>query len=485
VTGAAELRTVHVVSAAPEAIRVSVFGGRTQLDVALPADVPVAAFLPELARLVGSREKRRDEDLTDRDERRTFWVLSRVDDEAVLAPDETLRDAGIKNGELLRIKQQRALSPPTLYDDVVDAAARLNRASYAAWNATAAASMAFAGLWLCAAVWVYFLMADALSSHRGVVVGGAVLTSVTLVGGAALVHRVLGLADVAAAVGWPAITISGTLGWVLAAEYGDYGLAAACAALLVLTAAYYRVIGTGHWAYIAAAVVFTFGGLALLGRAMGGHVDVLATVAATVAVLGCVAVPALTARLGRFPAPTVEHDVARKDRPFENPTDDTDSGAAMPTAEEVWARVRSAALTRAGLLAGLATVVVVSAAVLLSARNGWPPLTFAMVCASVLALRSRRAGTVPERVALAAPATALVLIACVQAQSGAGWVPLGGVGVLVALAFLAALAGLVVASGRRPRWAPTATAYLEYAAVAALIPLALWPLGVYDRLGLW
>jgi hypothetical protein len=30
-----------------------------------------------------------------------------------------------------------------------------------------------------------------------------------------------------------------------------------------------------------------------------------------------------------------------------------------------------------------------------------------------------------------------------------------------------------------------ATAYLEYVTVAAVVPLALWPLGVYERLGLW
>ena len=141
-TGVDELRNVAVVSAAPETIRVSVLGGRTQLDVALPADVPVAAFLPELARLIRSRDADRDEDVPNRDERRTFWVLSRVDGDSVLAPHQTLRDAGINNGELLRISPQRALTPPALYDDVVDAAARLNRAAYAAWDATAAGVMA-------------------------------------------------------------------------------------------------------------------------------------------------------------------------------------------------------------------------------------------------------------------------------------------------------------------------------------------------------
>ena len=60
---------------------------------------------------------------------------------------------------------------------------------------------------------------------------------------------------------------------------------------------------------------------------------------------------------------------------------------------------------------------------------------------------------------------------------------LGAVGVLAGIAVVAALIGLVVADGRSPGWVSTASAYLDYAAVAALIPVALWPLGIYDRLG--
>jgi hypothetical protein len=154
----------------------------------------------------------------------------------------------------------------------------------------------------------------------------------------------------------------------------------------------------------------------------------------------------------------------------------------MPTAEQVWARVRAAQLTRAGLLAGLAVVVVVSAAVLLSTRTTFSTFIFALACAAVLGLRSRRAPAWHERAALAVPAVGLTLIACALSQSGAEPLRLAGVGLLVAVAALAILAGLVV---RRSRWASTSAAYLEYVAVAALVPLALWPLGVYDRLGLW
>ncbi|HJT95688.1 MAG TPA: EsaB/YukD family protein, partial [Mycobacterium sp.] len=347
-TGASELRNAEAVSAAPEAIRVSVLGGRTQLDVALPADVPVAAFVPDLARLIGSRDYRHGDDVTDHDERRTFWVLCHVDTDTdtdtELAPDETLRSAGIANGELLRMTARRALSPPTLYDDVVDAAARLNRAAYAAWDATAAGVMAFAGLWLCAAVWVYFLMADALSAHRSVVVIGAALTAVTMVAGAGLVHRGLGRTEIATAFAAPTLALSAALGWVAAEPLGAYGLAAAGLSLLMLTAVYYRIVGTGHQFYIATAMLFAFGGLALLGRATGARADVVATLAATSATLGCLAVQPLTARLARLPASTALPAAPPHDRPFDNPfsaAGDAESQAAMPTAEEVWARVRS------------------------------------------------------------------------------------------------------------------------------------------------
>jgi branched-subunit amino acid permease len=126
--------------------------------------------------------------------------------------------------------------------------------------------------------------------------------------------------------------------------------------------------------------------------------------------------------------------------------------------------------------------VVVGAAVLLHTRTELSAFIFALACAGVMVLRSRNAPTWPERAALVVPAVALVLVACVVSQSGAASLRLVGVGVLVVLTALATIIGLVVSRGR---WMSITAAYLEYATVAALVPLALWPLGVYDRLGLW
>ncbi|MGV0815333.1 type VII secretion integral membrane protein EccD [Mycolicibacterium boenickei] len=476
-TGVEELREVRVVSAAPDAIRVSVVGGRTQLDVALPADVPVAAFLPELARMVKSRDTERDADIADRDERRTFWVLSRGSkaDATALNPDRTLRAAGVQNGELLRLSARRALSPPALYDDVVDAAARLNRASYAAWDATAAGMMAFAGLWLCSAVLVLFLLTPELSRHRGVIATAAALTVVVLVAGAALVRRVLGRADIAAAVGPPVIAIGTALGWVLAAPHGEVGLACACAVLVGLTATCNRVIGAGHWSYVAAAVPLGVGAAAFSGLALGAPVAVVATVAVVVAVFGCLVVPALTARLDQYPVPAV--GASRADDPFTTSVAEASPDTPMPSAEQVWARVHAAVLTRSGLLAGAAAVALIGAAVLMRVHTGWAAFVFVVVCAAVLALRSRRLATWPERVALGVPALALVMVSCVQAQSGVWPLQLTGVVVLGVLAVGGVLM-TVVGGGRRLRMVAV---YLEYLATVAVIPLALWPLGLYER----
>jgi hypothetical protein len=334
-------------------------------------------------------------------------------------------------------------------------------------------------VWLGAAVWVLFLVTDELAAHRTAVVIGAAVTAVTLVAAGAVVQRVLGLSDIATAAGWPALAIATAVGWVLAAPHGAVGVAVSCAVMLVLTGVCYRVIGTGHCLYIAAAVIFAFGGTALSARAIGVGAEMVATIATVTAALGCVVVPTLTARLARSPKPRVHRDRGTDD-PFTAP-DLVSSGSAMPSAEQVWARVRALQLTRAGILAGLAVVVVVGTAVLLRTRTELSTLIFALTCAAVLALRGRGARTWPERAALGVPAFALALTACVLSQSGAGPLRLAGLGVLVVIAVLAIFAGLVVSHGR---WMSIALAYLEYVTVAALVPLALWPLGVYSRLGL-
>lgn len=485
-TGVSELRRVRVVSAAPDHIRVSIFGGRTQLDIALPLDVPVSSFVPEVARLVSSR----DTDEESKDERRTFWVLSRVDGDTELRPDQTLRDAGVASGELLRLSQRQALTPPTLYDDVVDAVGRLNKAAYAAWDSVSARWIAFAGVHLAALAMVYCLGRTGAVNFY-LIVGVAAAAVLGLIGGATMAYRSYALADVAAALGWAAIPITAGIAFALLGRYGYYGLAGACGAVMLLCVLYDRVVGTGRWAYLAEGLTFGLVGVALATRAMHARADIVLVAAAVLVTLSCLAVRRATARLDRFQTPTVTVETNRKDWNFQNPfepssdTDNGDSGTAMPTAEAVWNRAKSAAITRAGLITGLAAAAAVYVTLLLrsSVRVDWPVFAFALAVAAVLALRGRTFGTWFERAAVAVPAIVILVGTCVTAQDGLGPMPVLALGVLLAVAVGAAVAGAVMPAGGTRHRVVTLLSYLDYLAVGSLIPLALWVVGVYQRLG--
>lgn len=488
-TGVSELRPV--IAAPPARLRVSVLGGQTQLDVALPADTPVAALLPELVTLIGSRPDRGSEDPAARDERRSFWVLTRANGER-LSPEQTLRAAGIADNELLRLSEQRALSPPMLYDDVVDAAARLNRMMNPAWTAGAAEAMGFAGLWVCTAAWVFMLLDRPPAATHRPLLAGAALTALGLIVVAAVVRRVPGLGHIAAATAWPPIVLGAALGWTLGAPHGAYGRAAASALVLGLAATCQRIVGAVHWVYLGAEVILGFACVAFLGQGLGMPPPVLAVLAATIAAMAALTVPAATMRLSPRPVPLVGTRWGRKRRPgvaspglTPRPIDanpDGPPGGDMPGAEQVWARVRAATLTRAGLLAGLATVVVAGAVTLHHIAIGWASLVFALACAAVLALRSRRARSLAERAALAVPATALTISVCVQSQGGIAALRLAGLTLLVALAVAATLAGVISNQGRVRQWCSAAAPYLDYAAAGALIPVGLWTMDIYDRL---
>src|SRR5690349_12372991 len=102
----------QVVSAAAERVRLSFLGGRTQVDIALPLDAPIALLAPQAAKLLRSREAQGDtaDDALSKDVTHETWVLTRHDDKKPLPPNITLREAGVTDGELLRLTAQRNLT---------------------------------------------------------------------------------------------------------------------------------------------------------------------------------------------------------------------------------------------------------------------------------------------------------------------------------------------------------------------------------------
>ena len=305
-TGSPVTDELRIISASSPQVRLSFLGNRTQVDVTLPLDVPIANLTPELVELtrVGSgNQPDTSDDPFSNEAKHNVWVLTRSDSTTPLPSSSTLRDAGVTDGELLRLMAHRALTAPTLYDDMVDAAARLNKAGHAGWDAIAARWMTFAGVHLASGVWVYFLLADVLAPNRAAIVGFSAATALMLAGVAALAHRCYGQSDVGAALGWAVLPVAAAVAWVTLRGLGGYGLAAGCAVMVGLCTLLFRAVGTGHWGYLALGLTFALTGLALVARAAGAPADLVGAVLASVATLGCLAVPKVNFRRARASPP--------------------------------------------------------------------------------------------------------------------------------------------------------------------------------------
>jgi type VII secretion integral membrane protein EccD len=475
-TGVHDAEEIRVISAAPERVRLSFLGSRTQVDVSLPLDVPIAGLTPALVKFARVGDTAKTDTLEEplaKEAKHHVWVLTRRDVKTALPADITLRQAGVAEGELLRLTAERALSAPTLYDDVVDAAARLNKAGFAGWDRMAARWMTFAGVYLSAAVWVYFLLSPAFAQNRIAMVGLSVVAALALAGVGALAYRSHGQSDIGAALGWATLPVAAADAWVALHGWGGYALAGGCAGLIVLAAVLFRAVGTGHWGYLTVAVVSGFSGLALAAHTAGVGADVTGSVLALVGTLGCRVVPWLTVRFAR-----------RKPRSRDSDEEITDHAKAIGVAD-VWSRMRSETLTRSALYTGLAISTVLGAWVVLTSRGTpqWPGLVFTWGCAAALGFYSQRPGAAVERAGLAFPAASLLALSCALAQDGSQSQSLAAFAALLTVILALAAIGAGAQPGHLPERLKTVLAYSTYLLTAALIPLALWVVGAYGRLG--
>jgi type VII secretion integral membrane protein EccD len=217
--------------------RVTIVAPRTRIDVALPADVPLADLLPTLLEFTAGGEDPAG---------RTGWGLSRLGT-GELDSSRTPAQLQVRDGELLYLRPRGEHAPAAIYDDLVDAIATGTRERPGRWSAATTRSVA--------------LTAAVLALVAGVV-------AVPFTG--------------------PPYPLDG---------YIALGLAVA---LLVVAAVFARAVGdarTGTAFALIATVYATVGGLLVLagseslGTLTQPHLAVAATAATTAAALGSIAVP--------------------------------------------------------------------------------------------------------------------------------------------------------------------------------------------------
>lgn len=437
------------VSPLAELVRVAVTGQDRQIDLSLPLDVPVALLLPEIVRMFSDANEPEDRP------RDVVWVLIRAG--APLEPGDTLRDAGVARDDVMNLQGRRTHTAPTLYDDVVDAAARLNHSGHPGWNPAAARVLAYVGIGLVTAAWIHLVVTDASSPRRVALIGLTAFVAGVLLVVATILARSGGAAQDGAALGWAAIPVAAAGCWAGVSPHGSWALTAAALALLLLSVAAYHLVGSGLAGFTAFAVFFTCGAIAFAVHAAGVDGFGAAAGLAAGATIATAAVPRLT---------------ARREFSTSAPAD------AEPAAADDFARraVRARSL-RAGLYAGLAagTCVAATAATWLAPAPAWSTWAFGVVCAAALGLPRPTAPAGLVRAMAGPPAVVLFIAVSVHAVGGDQPISLLGAAALPGVATVLAAVGTRAAAPRRGRGALLPA--VSYLAWALVVPTALWAVG--------
>ncbi|WP_246222135.1 MULTISPECIES: type VII secretion integral membrane protein EccD [Gordonia] len=485
--------------AGPELVRVSVLGGNTQFDVGLPAGVQIAALIPELLSHIRSRSSGHpgsasgvdDDDHDGTAFRPHLWTLSMIGGEDLPA-EVTLSESGVRDGELLVLQSRKSGAAPPLFDDVIDAVARLGEERTSQWSATTARYAGYA-----AAVAFSLLTALALlvADHPGsgwplVVAAAACLVLLVASGVVGGVHRDAATSIALLCTTLPQAMAAGMLAVPGVIGRADIGLG--CVVVLAVVVISYRVTGAGALCHSAATTAAVLGGTAcgaaLLTDASPAEVGAVTAVCAAAAVA---LAPRLTIVLAKLPLPPVPTAGGAGDLVDHEPSPTIEGigavGAmALPDARTLERRVALAESYLTGILTGAALVTVTATVVSVSwhtsASVGPLPVTaiLATVISAVLCLRGRsHSGLAPAAILIGAGILGwlgvLSAMLFTTDPAPAGVVVAGLVTVVVATAI-----GVVATAHEFSPVMRRAVEIGEYVLVASIVPLLLWILDLYQ-----
>ncbi|GAA1481691.1 type VII secretion integral membrane protein EccD [Gordonia sinesedis] len=476
----------------------SVLGGNTQLDVALPAVVPVAALIPDLVTAIEARvPSRRDPDDPDADpdrdadgrphDRQHRWTLALVGQEAI-APHRSLTDAGIRDGDLLVLRSTRTGEAPVLFDDVVDAVARLNESQFANWSAAAARHLGYAVALLAATAAALCLGATRYDGEALWPAGLSGLAALSVLTAATVVarhYRDATTATVLSMASMPLVFVSGML--ITPGGYGAAHLTLGFALVLLAAVLSYRVTAVGAAAHAATVTIGLLGGLSCLAALLiHAPIPHVAAVTAAVGLLVIGLAPRMTIMLAKLPVPPVPTAGAPIDAQDIEPSPAIEGigaiGAmALPKADALERRSALANAYLTGIVAGTTAVTAVAAFVAAAPLGGfvWKPFVYAVIVAAVLCLRGRSHSDLYQASALVigGSITLLALVAALATDGGA-W-PLTGFIAALVIMVGALVIGVIAATHEFSPVLRRAAELGEYILVALIVPLLLWILDLY------
>ncbi|MFE4213760.1 type VII secretion integral membrane protein EccD [Streptomyces sp. NPDC056844] len=454
-----------------ELCRLTVRAPAKSIDLAVPADVPVADLLPAVLGYAGDNLEEAGID-------HGGWVLQRLGGEP-LDEERTLDSYGLRDGDTLYLRPRTEALPEVHLDDLVDGISTTMRDHPFGWTPKVSR-------WVLLGIAVSVLIGGmvVLAWPGGSALSRAVFATATgllLLAGAGAASRAVGDAGAGAALGFMVGPYLALAGWLLpgGALSGPHayetlgarllaaGAAAAGGAVLALA-----VVAAFAALFLGVAVVSVFAALAavLLITTDLAPVHAAGILAVLAVVLGAF-VPSLAFRMSGMRMPPLPTNAQQLQEGIEPHA--TSVVAARAILADGW-------MTS---LYGAVGVVGAGCLVTLARERELAEIIMTVALSLLLILHARGLGNIWQRMSLVVPGVAGLLLLVLVAAPAAS----PGYRLVTAAGLLAATAALAIAAwtvpGRRlvPYWG-RAGELLHSALAVSVLPLALWVLGVYGTL---
>lgn len=469
--------------------RVSVVGPHTQMDIGLPAEVPLASILPDVVELVESRAPERSELEPEPEDRTWHWTLAPLGKEPLPAA-ATLAESGIRDGDLLLLDKADAPSPPALFDDVIDAVAQLQSHDAATWSRDAAR---WTGYLLFIAVLAVALGALWWARHDGltpIVAGVPIAVGLGAITAGAISSRSYSDTRTAQVLGITGLLVLGAgAALALPDRPGTPHVLLGCAVIAALAIPCLRLLDTGLLLHVAA---LTGGilGMAAAGLALSPWFDArqVAALVAVVSFLVVAAAPRIaigTAKLPVPPVPTAGEPIDPGDVESRPTVSGVGAVGAMtlPAASRLAERAERAGHILTGITLAAALSLTINAILMLPGGPvyRWQAFALAVVLGIIAAARSRSHSDL-ARAAILVVCGVAILTAVAVSLLAAGQVLHFAIGLtlLVLLAGICLWAGVVVPRTEHSPISRRWVELIEYGLHIAIVPLLAWLLGVYN-----
>jgi type VII secretion integral membrane protein EccD len=441
------------------------------IDLAVPADVPVADLLPAVLGYGG-------DDLFEAGLEHEGWILQRLGG-APLDQDATLDSLGLRDGETVFLRPRTEALPEVRLDDIVDGISTTMKDSPHGWSPQASRRL-LRGLTLIALIGALVIIAlpGAPAAQTEI---AATAFALLLLAGAAAASRAVGDAGTAALLGAMVGPYLVLAGWLLPGgplsgpdQHQTFGarLLAASAAEAGASVLALAVVAAYTALFVGATVFAIAGALAGVLMMVGGMPpEHAAAIVALVAVVFGAFVPSMSFRLSGLRTPPLPTNAEQLQEGIEPRS--PSAVAARATIADTW-------MTAMYATVGLTCALCVTA---LAHDHRLSQLVLAAALSVLLLLHGRSLGNVWQRLSLFAPgiwgAAAMFAVEVAGTDPGSRMLPAVGV--------LSVGAALLIASwivpGRRlvPYWGRGAEILHSLVAIS-LLPLVLWVLGVYGML---